>query len=369
LQTYQIYAVQLIVLDEKVVKFVWFGLYLDNSIEKKIWKAKLSNEKNILSCETNETMSKIYLFGHKNPDTDAILAPLVYEQFLKAQWKDVEAVKIGPVNKEAEFILDYVGFDKPRRVDTLPKGSKVFLLDHNEVKQSIDNLNELEVVGLIDHHNFGGFMTSKPIYARVEILGCTCSVLYKIFREHGYDIPPKIAKLMISAIISDTLFFRSPITTEDDRIIVKELNEIAKIEDLEKYSLEMFNVKSDLWDIPAEELIKIDFKKYDVGKTRMAIGVMETTNPGYALGRKDEILEAMVMIKKQEELDFILFSIFDILNEINTSFVLDGYEEKVVSDVFGATTNEHLADLGMRISRKKQLVPDLTEYFYNKNLS
>jgi len=309
------------------------------------------------------TMTKIYLFGHKSPDTDSILAPLVYEDYLKSKNQDAEAVKLWPINNESKFILDYVWVEKPRRVNTLPEGSHVFLLDHNEKIQSIDNIDELEVIGLIDHHSFGNFLTSKPIFARVEPLACTMTVLYKIFKEENHKISPEMAKLMISGIISDTLFFRSPTTTEFDKEVVKELNNIANIPDLEKYSLDMFNAKSDLWDISAQEVVKMDFKEYDMNKTRLGTWVIETTNPGYALWRKNEILEAMDMIKKQDELDIILFSIIDILNGINTTFVLDSAEEKVISDVFGATTNNHLADLGRRISRKKQIIPELTDYF------
>ncbi|NOZ43811.1 MAG: hypothetical protein GXP45_01330 [bacterium] len=127
----------------------------------------------------------------------------------------------------------------------------------------------------------------------------------------------------------------------------------------------MFNAKSNLGDIPAQEIVKKDFKKFDVNNKRIGIGVMETTNPSYALNKKEEILEAMAQIKKEDELDFIIFSIIDILNETNTSFILDTQTEEIVEKVFGAKSNENLADLGPRISRKKQMVPELTEYFEN----
>lgn len=308
----------------------------------------------------------IYLVWHKNPDTDSILSTIVYKYLMTQLGHKTEAIKIGPINNETKFILENVDMSRPRRVDTLPTGSKVFLLDHNAKKQAIDNIDELEIVGLIDHHNFGGFSTNKPIYARLETVGCTNTILYKLFKEHGILPSPEIAKLMISAIVSDTLLFRSPTTTEEDKAIVAELNKIAKIEDIEQRGLDMFNAKSDLWDISAIEIVKKDFKNFDVNGTRLAIWVMETTNPGYALNRKSEILEAMAHIKKEDELDFILFSIVDILNEVNTAFVLDVAAEKIISDVFGAETNEHLADLWNRISRKKQIVPNLTKYFNNK---
>ncbi len=305
----------------------------------------------------------IYLMGHKNPDTDSILSVLVYHYFMTQLGHTTEPIKLGPINNETQFILDTVGIDKPRRVDSLPAGSKVFLLDHNEKHQSIDNIDELEVVGLIDHHNFGGFSTSKPIYARLETVGCTNTILHKLFKEKSITPSPEIAKLMISAIISDTLLFRSPTTTEEDKQAVHELNTLANIDDIEQWGLDMFNAKSDLGDISAEEIVKKDFKHADINGKRIAIWVMETTNPAYALKRKDEILEAMAHIKKEDELDFILFSIIDILNEVNTAFVVDEEAEKIITDVFGVSSNEHLADLWNRISRKKQILPNLIDYF------
>lgn len=311
-------------------------------------------------------MSKIYLLGHKNPDTDAIITPLVYEFYLKSIGQDAEAIKIGPINKETEFLLKELELNRPRRVDSLPAGSKVFLLDHNEKRQSIDNIDKLEIIGLIDHHKIGDFITSNPLFVRMDTLGSSCSVLHHFFKEKWFDVPANIAKAMISAIISDTLFFRSPTTTDEDKKIVEELNKIAWIEDLEEYSLNMFNAKSNLWDIPANEIVKMDFKEFDMWNKRVWLGVMETTNPGYALWRKDEILEAMEYIKKQDELDIILFFSIDILNQINTAFVLWEKEKHILKEVFDIESNEQLADLGNRISRKKQIVPQLGEYFMGK---
>ena len=171
---------------------------------------------------------------------------------------------------------------------------------------------------------------------------------------------------MLSALISDTLFHRSPTTTEEDKAIMHKLNEIAQIEDLEKYSIDMFNAKSDLGDISAEDILMKDYKQFDMNGKRVGIGVMETTNPAYALNRKDDILVAMKRVKARDELDLILFGAIDILNEINTTFVLGEDEEAAIKSAFGVDTYEQLADLGNRISRKKKVVPELQEYFAKK---
>lgn len=239
----------------------------------------------------------------------------------------------------------------------------MFLVDHSEKVQTIDNIHELELIGIVDHHNLGGLTSNKPLFARIEPLACTMSVMYKVFKEHNYTPSQDMAKLMISAIISDTLYFRSPTTTEEDKTIVEELNMIAQIADLEGYSLDMFNAKSDLGDISAEDILTKDFKQFDMNGKRISIGVMETTNPAYALNRKEDILSAMERVKNRDELDFILFSIVDILNEVNTAFVLEGSDQDVIKATFGADTVDNIADLGNRVSRKKQIVPDLQRYF------
>ncbi len=309
-------------------------------------------------------MTKIYVTGHQNPDTDSIISSLGFSYYLNEIWKNAKAIKLWPLNNESKFVLDYANINKPEKITKLEKWANVFLVDHNEKKQSIQNLDELNLIWILDHHNLWQVSTSKPIFMRVEPLWCSASIIYKVFKENNVEIPKQIAQLLVSWILSDTLFFRSPTTTEEDKKILSSLNNIAEIQDLEKYSLDMFNAKSDLWNIDAKELVELDFKIYQMWNKNIWYWVMETTNPDYALNRKNEILEAMEYIKNEKELDFLFFSVIDILNQKNITFVLDEDSEKIIQTVFKWDIIEnHLIDLGDRISRKKKIIPFLIEFF------
>lgn len=168
---------------------------------------------------------------------------------------------------------------------------------------------------------------------------------------------------MVSAIISDTLYFRSPTTTEFDRTAIAELNKIAKIEDLEAYSMEMFNAKSDLGDISIRDLITLDYKTFEAGNKKFGIGSVETTSPAFALSKKDEIVNDLNALKSEQNLDFIMLSVIDILNEVNTTIVANENDAHIIKEVFAAETADHIAPLGNRLSRKKQLAAPLSEYF------
>jgi len=304
-----------------------------------------------------------YVIGHKNPDTDSVVSAILYSDFLNNKDIEAKALMLGEANNETRFILEKFGFDMPVVVSTLENESEVVLVDHNEKKQTIDNIDELIIDTIIDHHKFG-IITSGPVDIRAEKLGSTASVLAKIFEEQNYTLSKEQAGILISAVISDTLFFRSPTTTDFDKELVNKLNAIAQIEDLEEYSLEMFNAKSDLGDISTEDMIKLDYKEFELGGEKYGIGVFETTNTDFAMDRKLEIIETLQEIKEKDELKGILFSVIDILNEKNTTIISDEYEAEVLRAVFsGKEIESNIFELGSIISRKKQIVPALEKYF------
>ncbi len=305
---------------------------------------------------------KKYIFGHKNPDTDTIVSSILYAEFLTSLGEDVEAVSLGEMNQETKFVMEKFGVSPLRVVESLPEGSCVVLMDHNERKQCIDNIDELEVVTVIDHHRFD-FSTAGPLNIRAEPLGSTCSILYKMFLEQGYEITKDGARLLITGIISDTLFFRSPTTTSEDRAIVDELNKMACVEDLEAYSMEMFNAKSDLGDICVKKMIKMDYKEFLFGGKKYGVGVIETTNPDYVFGRKDEIVKALAEIKEADNLVGVMVSVIDIINEENKTIVTDSHEAEILMAVFRGEEIEHnVYSLGNIVSRKKQMVPHLEKH-------
>lgn len=308
-------------------------------------------------------MTKTYIFWHKNPDTDTILSSIVYWEFLQSKWVDLEVVALWECNNETKFLLNKFWLTAPKIIDTLPAWSKIILVDHNEAPQSIDNLNDFEIVWVIDHHKFGNFSTKSPLYIRSEALCSTCSVIYNIFKAEWYQISKTTASLMISAILSDSLLYKSPTTTDYDKKIVEELNKIAWISNIEEFAMDMFNAKSDLGDISIEDLIKIDYKEFDFNGTKAGIWVIETVNPTYSMNRKQEILKWLEEIKAKNSLDIVFLSIVDILKEKNITFVLWDKEKQVIKDIYGVDTFDNMADLGNILSRKKQVVPQFTEYF------
>jgi len=193
------------------------------------------------------------------------VSALAYAAFLTHHGHDAQPVALGKANNETKFVLEYAGMEMPVIVDTVPDGAHIVLVDHNEEGQSIDERHKFQITGVVDHHKFAGFTTETPLHMRVEPLGSTASILYKIFKEKNYTPSPQLATIMISAILSDTLHFRSPTTTQEDKDIVEELNVIAQIQDLHDYSMKMFQAKSDLGNIHAKDLIELDYKVFEFG--------------------------------------------------------------------------------------------------------
>lgn len=304
------------------------------------------------------------VFGHRNPDTDAIASALVYARFLQRQGIEAQAFRLGELNFETQLVLRELKIDAPEMLPVLKVGTEVALVDHNELGQSASNLSELKVKYVVDHHKLGDLETAEPLLLRFEPLGCTGTILLKMHREVNMPVEPQDARLMLSAILSDTLHFRSPTTTDIDREAVAYLAPIAGVQDVEAYALAMFAAKSDLGDTPAADLLKMDYKVFPFStEEQWGIGVLETTNPAYVMGRKDELLSAMTEAKAQDGLQGMLLCVVDILNENNQTFVPSDTEAKLLKAAFGAETKEQMADLGKVISRKKQIVPPLKEYF------
>lgn len=304
----------------------------------------------------------IYVLWHKVPDTDAITSAMVYAHLLNARGQSATPIALGQWNNETAFVLKQVWLPHPEIITTLPDGSTIALVDHNESWQSLDDRHQHTVISVVDHHKLGDLTSSSPLHIRFEPLASTNSILYKMYQEHGIAIPQDIATLMLSWILSDTLHFRSPTTTDEDKEIVRQLQEIAQIANLEQFANDMFAAKSDLGDMSAYDLIKkTDFKEFTFWQLKAGITCIETTNPEYCLSRKDEIIEAINTIKATEGYDFILVCVVDILHETNTTIVAGEVEEDIIHKVFDTTTDEWLADLGNRISRKKQIVPPLEE--------
>lgn len=205
-------------------------------------------------------MNKVLIFGHKNPDTDTICSAIAYAELKEKIGISAEAVRLGDVNPETQFVLDYFHIAAPRLVESVANETReVILVDHNERQQSASDIDQVQVVEVIDHHRIANFETSSPLYYRAEPVGCTATILLKLFNEHGVAVRKETAGLMLSAIISDTLLLKSPTCTEQDVHAVRELAALAGVE-LDTYGLQMLKAGANLSDKTVQQLVSLDSK-------------------------------------------------------------------------------------------------------------
>ncbi len=302
---------------------------------------------------------KIYIFGHKNPDTDSICSSLVMEKFDKNLGLDVEARRLGNVNEETQYVLDYLGIAAPELLEKVEEGQKVVLVDHNEFNQSAEGIEEAEIQMVIDHHRIADFKTKSPLYYRAEPVGCTSTILYKKFKEDGMNIERQEAVLMLSAIISDTLLLKSPTTTEEDKKALLELAEIAKI-DVNTYGIEMLKAGTNLDKFSEEELINLDAKKSEKNGKKFVIAQVNTVNIPDVLKRKEKLEQVIEQEIQKNNISLFVFAITDILNS-NTQIIVLGQETVAAEKGFGKKLEDNMMFLEGVVSRKKQLLPVIDE--------
>ncbi|EGL18728.1 MULTISPECIES: manganese-dependent inorganic pyrophosphatase [Paenibacillus] len=305
-------------------------------------------------------MEKTLIFGHKNPDTDTICSALAYADLKTQLGENVEAVRLGAVSGETQFALDTFKAEAPRLVETVAGEVKtVILVDHNERQQSVSDIDQVRVAEVIDHHRIANFETSGPLYYRAEPVGCTATILNKLYKENGKSVPQNIAGLMVSAIISDTLLLKSPTCTEQDVAAARELAEIAGV-NLESYGLDMLKAGADLSDKTIEQLISLDAKEFQMGSRKVEIAQVNAVDTNEVLARQDELEAALNAIIEKKGLDLFLFVVTDILNNDSVGLAL-GSSAKAVEEAYNVTLADNKAVLKGVVSRKSQIVPVLTD--------
>lgn len=307
-------------------------------------------------------MSKVLVFGHKNPDTDTITAALAYAALKKELGVDAEAVRLGEVNGETQYALDYFKVEAPRLVEKVATEAKeVILVDHNERQQSADDIDEVTVIEVIDHHRIANFETSGPLYYRAEPVGCTATILNKLYKEHGVSISKQNAGLMLSAIISDSLLFKSPTCTPQDVEAANELARIAEV-DIAKYGLDMLKAGADLSDKTVEQLITLDAKEFQMGDAKVEIAQVNAVDVNDVLSQQTAIEAALTAVIEKKGLDLFLFVVTDILNNDSVGLAL-GKRTDVVEEAYQVKLENNQAMLKGVVSRKSQIVPVLTDTF------
>ncbi|CAM4105725.1 manganese-dependent inorganic pyrophosphatase [Saccharibacillus endophyticus] len=307
-------------------------------------------------------MAKVLVFGHKNPDTDTIASAIAYAELKKQLGVDAEAVRLGEVNGETAYALKHFGVEAPRLVETVADQSEgVILVDHNESQQSAVDIADAHVLEVIDHHRIANFETAHPLYYRAEPVGCTATILNKLYKENGIEIRKEIAGLMASAIVSDSLLFKSPTCTEQDVAAAKELAAIAGV-DLDVYGLDMLKAGADLSGKTALDLISIDAKEFTMGGSKVEIAQINAVDVNEVLEQQAELEEALKGKIVDKGLDLFVLAITDILNNDSVALAI-GSKTDAVERAYGVTLENNTALLKGVVSRKSQIVPVLTKAF------
>ena len=305
-------------------------------------------------------MEKLFIFGHKSPDTDTITSSIVMENLEKKMGNTgAKAYRLGKINKETEFILNYFKVEAPELLEKVEEKSNVILVDHNSFAQSVEGIEKANILKVIDHHCISGFETSTPLFYIAEPVGCTATILYELYMMNKIEIEKTIAGLMLSAIISDTLLFKSPTCTEKDKEAAKELAKIAGI-DIEKYGMEMLKAGTDLSDFTAEELINLDSKEFEANGMKFQVAQVNTASIEDVLKSKEEIENAINAFIKANNIDLFLFAITDIINS-NSQAIILGTKTDVAEKAFNVKLENNMAFLPGVVSRKKQIIPVLKE--------
>ncbi|MBQ9161417.1 MAG: manganese-dependent inorganic pyrophosphatase [Methanobrevibacter sp.] len=304
-------------------------------------------------------MVKTYVFGHKSPDSDTITSSIVMAN-LENQLgnSEAQAYRLGNINKETEFILNYLNLEAPELLESVEDGANVILVDHNSPAESVDNLKNANILKVVDHHKLA-LETSYPLFLRFEPVGCTETILAKLYGENNVEITKEIATLMLSAIISDTLLLKSPTTTEDDKLAVEKLSKIAEI-DAEEYGLEMLKAGTDLSSFSIEEILSLDAKQIDFKDVKSIVNQVNTADIGDVLKMKDDLEAGMNKIIEDEELDLFMLLITDIVNS-NSQVIALGKNASLVEKAYGVKLEDNTVLLEGVVSRKKQVVPIMTE--------
>ena len=302
----------------------------------------------------------VQVFGHKSPDTDSTGSPIVWAWYLnEIKGIAAEPKLLGEPNTEAAFVLKRWGLDKPEIISGVEADAPVVIVDTNNPAELPAGINDADIQAIIDHHKLvGGLETKGPIDITIRPLACTATIMYDLMGDDAAKMPDAIKGAALSCILSDTLEFRSPTTTDHDRAVVETLAADLGV-DIAVYASEMFEAKSDVSAFSDAELLRMDSKEYTVDGKGFRVSVLETTAPKMVLDRKDSLMASMVDVAKEDGADQVLLFVIDILNEEATLLVPNDLVKTVAEKSFGAEVTGDTVVLPGIMSRKKQIIPNL----------
>jgi manganese-dependent inorganic pyrophosphatase len=296
-------------------------------------------------------MSDIYVIGHKAPDTDTVCSAIVY-----AGIKGYKAATAGPINEETEFALKQFGVSAPEVLENAA-GKTLVLVDHNEEKQRVDGAEK--ILAIIDHHKMN-FNYPDPIFIHVEPVGSTATVIAKMFPSEVKG-NKAYAGLLLSAILSDTVIFKSPTTTDEDKKIATELAAVAGISDITKFGVDLKKAKASIKGKPIADVVHVDFKDYDFKGKKVGIGQTEVVDIEEVYERKDEFVKYLNELKSSKGYDMVIFMATDIIKE-GTELYYVGDTAKI-EKAFNVKVSGPSVWLPGVMSRKKQVAPPVEKVY------
>ena len=307
-------------------------------------------------------MNKTYIIGHTKPDTDSVVAAMALEYLFKHEpafgYSKVEAVITDPLNPETTYLFEKFRVTAPQVItaNDIGQQDQVVLVDHNEESQRLAGLANDQIVEIIDHHK-AHLNLPQPIFMTFKVWGSSNTIIYYLMKQNGVKPDKTLASLMLAAILSDTVGYKSPITTDKDRKFGQALAELAGITDIDAFTLEIFKAKSNNSSLTDEQIVRNDYKVFDFAK-KVFIDQLETVEQAEILTQKKvALLKAMAKVKAEEKVDLLFVAITDIL-QVNTKLLILGDEEaQVAQKAFGGQVADNILDIGSKMSRKKEIAP------------
>ena len=302
----------------------------------------------------------IKVFGHKAPDTDSTGSAIIWAWYLnEITGQAAQAVLLGAPNTEAAFVTQRWGFETPDIIADVEDGAPVVIVDTNNPAELPSNINQADILAILDHHKLvGGLETKGPISMTVRPLACTATIMHDLMGDDAAQMPEAIKGVMLSCILSDTLAFRSPTTTPQDKALAESLAADLNLS-IADYAAEMFAAKSDVSAFSDAELFRMDSKEYAVSGTKFRVSVLETTSPKMVLDRKASLMATMPAVAQEDAVDHVLLFVVDILNEEATLLIPNAITQTVAEKSFGASVTGDTVVLPGVMSRKKQIIPNL----------
>lgn len=301
-----------------------------------------------------------FVIGHKNPDTDSICSAIGYAAFKRADTgEEYEARRAGELNPETQFVLDHFGLQAPELLESAA-GQELILVDHNEKEQAVDGLTEGHINEILDHHKVGDIQTPDPIYFLIRPVGCTGTIVYDHFKKAGLVPEKDVAGALCSAILSDTLAFRSPTCTPADKEAAEALAKLAGIEDIQEYAKAMLKAGSNMGDKTDEEIFNLDYKKFTAGSTTYGVGQVTSVDADELKVLKERMTGYMNNNLEKQGVDMLFFMLTDVLDESSELICAGEGAEKAASEAFTSAEADRMYLKGV-VSRKKQIIPQLTE--------